>query len=265
MKGADCASTAMSLSSTYDEEWHKLVPNHGADSEGQGVSLPLHRDVRSSAWEIVEHPSDSVTLHLSSRLPLILERTAKVQGPAPMVEEDLRGDIPADVPFAWIYHLASAAPSGTKNDLPHASIRSDPGLFGPQVGVPAGRSGRQQEIQGTNVNIIDLSVVSDSPVEQPVRAKDLASHRRHPDDKTVAIAWDPDTSQHVVVVGDGRFVLPLARPIGFGRHRALNSIGLFRSCRCALVNLDHDDSPRGTNRAANVARNGRVSTKGERQ
>lgn len=184
--GLSYGNDDLDMHSAFRGGWQETFPNAGLPSVVDGLPLPFHGESTTSRWVIDEVTETSCTLHVPSRLPLVLHRTMRLDPERAVlriegVVENV-GEVPAD--FVWGHHPAFPATPGARIDFPAgARIRPDSGRHGGYGPDPVPWPAEP-----------DLSVIPDAQVHQLFYLDELsegwAAVRQPAGGVSVGLAWD---------------------------------------------------------------------------
>jgi galactose mutarotase-like enzyme len=189
--------------SEYRGAWQELFPNAGDACEVMGTPLPFHGEVSTARWEVVEQTTDRLVLRTPTRLPLMLERTMRLdpERAALRIEERVTNDSPLRVPFIWGHHPAFLVTESSILDIPATRIEASGAFPDADGDIEPGSTGTWPTLPGRDGQPIDLR----SPVV-PRRAHRLvwlpdmsdgwAAIRDPRRGSGVALAWDVTTFPH---------------------------------------------------------------------
>ena len=187
-RGLSYGNDDLDLHAGFRGGWQETFPNAGLPSAVGGVPLPFHGEATSARWTVDEATPLSCTMHVPSRLPLVLQRTMTLDPERAVLRIDgvveNVGEVPAD--FVWGHHPAFPATPGARIDFPTgARIRPDVERHGGYALDPVAWPADP-----------DLSVIPDAPVHQLFYLDHLsegwAAVRQPEGGVSVAIAWDID-------------------------------------------------------------------------
>ena len=188
--------------SEYRGGWQELFPNAGAPCTVMGVPLPFHGEVSTARWEVVEQAPDAVTLRTPARLPLILERRMRLDATRAVlrIEESVRADADARVPFLWGHHPAFAATDGARIVLPEGVVVNvDEAYEAPHGDLALGGVGTWPEAPGRQAgDAVALDRIGPGPTERLAflsgfGERTWAAIRGIAPGLGVAMAWDART------------------------------------------------------------------------
>jgi galactose mutarotase-like enzyme len=189
--------------SEYRGDWQELFPNAGDACQVLGTTLPFHGEVSTARWEVVEQAADGVTLRTPARLPLILERTMRLDAerPALRIEERVTNESDLRVPFIWGHHPAFAVTESSVLDIPAGRIEASMAFLDEDGDIEPGATGHWPSLPGRDGRAVDLR----SPI-LPRRAHRLiwvpevaagwAAIRDPRSGVGAALAWDIETFPH---------------------------------------------------------------------
>lgn len=140
-----------------DGGWNLLLPNSGAETEGEGVRLGFHGEASTTAWDVVTaSPSAADLATTLVTVPLTVHRTVRVTGDTLSIEDTLVNDSPDPARFSWGHHPTLGAPfvgAGTRLEIDADRIVLDPDHV--RVGLAgAGGVGRWPDLDGTDLSIV---------------------------------------------------------------------------------------------------------------
>jgi galactose mutarotase-like enzyme len=189
--------------SEYRGDWQELFPNAGDACEVMGTPLPFHGEVSTARWEVVDRAEDRVVLRTPARLPLVLERTMRLdpEHASLRIEERVTNESPLRVPFIWGHHPAFAVTASSVLDIPARRVEASAALTDEDADVPAGSTGTWPTMPGRHGGPVDLR----QPVAPrrahrllwlPEMAAGWAAIRDPHSRSGVALAWDLSTFPH---------------------------------------------------------------------
>lgn len=184
--------------SGYRGGWQGLLPNLGPACTVAGVVVGFHGELSTAPWEVVRCDPDAIELRAGARLPLVVRRRIALDADRPVVriEEVVRNEGTAPMPFLWGHHPAFPALAGARIDVPARTVRVEAGANGD---VNAGE-GRWPTLPGPDGDV-DLSRVSDATMERLCYLTDVpegwAALRQPAGMTSVALAWDRATFPHL--------------------------------------------------------------------
>jgi Domain of unknown function (DUF4432) len=192
-------SSELDFLSEYRGGWQVLFPNAGAESEIEGVPLPFHGEAAGTPWQVLEAGPSEARLRVPARLPLVLERTVRVEGRTLFVEEVVSNDSDQEWTFAWGHHPAFDAPPGTRIDMADGAVLADAEWDTAIVDTVAGAEGRWPLLAGKHSEV-DCSRIDDGVRERlcyrPNLAEGWAALRHPATGRGTALAWDLETFPH---------------------------------------------------------------------
>lgn len=192
-------SSELDFLSEYRGGWQVLFPNAGAESELRGVPLPFHGEAAGARWDVLEADERRALLRVPARIPLILERTIRVDGRSLLVDEIVRNESNEEWTFAWGHHPAFDAPPGTVIDMPPGPLLADAAWDSPIVDTLPGAEGSWPRVAGKRGEV-DWSRVGDGVYERLCYRPDIAAGwaaLRHPaTGRGTALAWAVDAFPH---------------------------------------------------------------------
>lgn len=182
--------------SDYQGGWHELFPNTGAGCRVLGIHMPFHGDAARATWEVTSYQQDCITLRCPSRLPVVLERSMRLEGDSLLIDEQVINECALDVPILWGHHPVFSATPETRIDLPGGTVRVDADWSPPQGDLTPGGTGTWPFAPSPN-GMTDLSIIPEGPAERLVYIDDLpatwAALRDPVTGSGVAYAWDRKT------------------------------------------------------------------------
>ena len=195
-------SDALDWLSEYRGGWQELFPNAGAGGTVSGVPIPFHGEVSRARWDfewLSQGQAPAVRLRCPARLPLVLERTMRLDPdrPALLITEQISSEAAFAVPYLWGHHPAfgsGIATPGARIDLPASKVSVDSALDGPAVDLLPGSEQSWPKATDRSGNEIDLSAVPAAPCQRLIYISDLRAGwfaLRNPQRALgVAMAWD---------------------------------------------------------------------------
>jgi galactose mutarotase-like enzyme len=198
-RSASYGSSELDFLSEYRGGWQVLFPNAGPESEIRGLPVPFHGEAAGAEWEVVDADAAGARLRVPSRLPLVLERTVRVEGRSLLVEEVVTNESDEEWTFGWGHHPAFDAPPGTRIDMPDGPLLADAAWDSPLVDTLPGAEGRWPLIDGKQ-GTLDYSEIGDGVRERLCYRPNLPggwAALRHPaTGRGTALAWDVDVFPH---------------------------------------------------------------------
>lgn len=115
-----------SIGANYDENWQggfeELFPNDAATIL-EGVELPDHGELWSTAWDVVEAADSQLVLRTTGPVTGAgLTKSFTVDGPELVVRYRLENPSQVDLPFLFKLHAAIAVDSWSSIELPGGSV-----------------------------------------------------------------------------------------------------------------------------------------------
>ncbi|MEZ4595795.1 MAG: hypothetical protein R3C32_02525 [Chloroflexota bacterium] len=168
-----------------------------------GTPLPFHGETSTARWDVVERASDRVVLRTPARLPLLLERTMRIEPSrdALCIEERVTNESDLRVPFIWGHHPAFRVTASTVLDIPVGRVDASSAFTDADGDLEPGSTGIWPTLPGRDGRPIDLRL----PIV-PRRAHRLmwlpdmsggwAALRDPGTGSGVALAWDQATFPH---------------------------------------------------------------------
>ena len=119
-KGASYGSSEMDWLSGYRGGWQETIPNAGQVCVVNGVEMGFHGDASRTRWSVIEQGSDWCTLETSTRFPITVRRTMRLDPNKPVlhIEGQVSNDSDLEVDFLWGHHPAFPSVDGGRIDLP---------------------------------------------------------------------------------------------------------------------------------------------------
>jgi len=193
--------------SEYRGGWQELFPNGGGGGTVLGVPIPFHGEVSRAVWEW-EWLQEGVSIRMScpARLPLVLERTMRLDPSRPVlyIEERVTNESEFEVPYLWGHHPAYGPPvadTGARIDLPAGKVVADAGLDTPYVDLVPGSEHTWPIAQNRAGERVDLSVIPTPAIQRLIYIADLFEPwyaLRNPSQKIgVGLAWEKATFPHM--------------------------------------------------------------------
>lgn len=192
-------SSELDFLSEYRGGWQVLFPNAGADAEIAGVPVPFHGEATRSRWEVLEAGDSSARLRVPARIPLVLERSIRVEGRSLLIEECVRNESDEEWTFAWGHHPAFDGRPGTVIDMPAGPLTADNAWDSEIVDTVPGGQGEWPRLQGKRGQV-DWSLIEEGVRERLCYRPNIAAGwaaLRHPATGAgTAIAWDTEAFPH---------------------------------------------------------------------
>lgn len=187
--------------SEYRGGWQELFPNGGAACTVAGVPLPFHGEASRARWQVVAQSDVSATLSTAARLPLVLERTMRLQPDRAslLIEETVSADAAVTTPFLWGHHPAFHAAEGAHIDMPAGTlIVADEAYETSHSDIAPGSRGTWPSIEARHGGVLSLDRVGSGPVERLAFLTDMgdepwAAVRDTARGEGMAMTWDPET------------------------------------------------------------------------
>lgn len=187
----------------YRGGWQELFPNAGAECLVGEVPLPYHGEVSTARWSVASQSPAHMVLRAACRLPLLLERTMRLDADAPIltVEETIVNESASPVPYIWGQHPAFAVDPESRVDLPDGALHVDTDYDPASNDLQPGAVGRWPHAPAKEGAAVDMRIAPRGPVSRMCYLDDLAAGWgaiRHPDTGTgIALAWDRATFPYI--------------------------------------------------------------------
>ena len=119
-RGASYGSSEMDWLSGYRGGWQETIPNAGQNCVVDGVELGFHGDASRTRWSIVDQGADWCTLETSTRLPIRVRRTMRLDPDRAVmyIEGHVVNESDLEIVFLWGHHPAFPSVDGGRIDLP---------------------------------------------------------------------------------------------------------------------------------------------------
>lgn len=168
--------------SGYRGGWQLLTPNAGAASEWDGIAHPLHGEVSTANWEVVDHDARSLTMRSGTRNAIEVTRTVTLDPRRSAVEVRTTLANDAAVPASAIL-VEHAAFAGGEDASVHAPPTSRWRRAGDSVDSAWSEARLGTPIAWGGTALSSLVGGSEGWIEL----------RRPALDRTVRLTWDPAT------------------------------------------------------------------------
>jgi galactose mutarotase-like enzyme len=194
---------ALDWLSEYRGDWQELFPNAGDACEVMGVPLPFHGEASTARWQVVEQADDRVVLRTPARLPIVLERTMRIdpERAALLIEERATNESGVRVPFIWGHHPAFTVTATSVLDIPAARIEASSAFTDPDGDIEPGATGTWPMLPGRDGRPVDLRAPivprrAHRLIWLPEMSAGWAAIRDVAGGDGVALAWDVGTFPH---------------------------------------------------------------------
>ena len=120
-RGSTYGDSEMNWLSGYRGGWQETIPNAGQNCTVGGIELGFHGDASRTKWDVVEQGADWCVLETSTRLPIRVQRTMRLDRDRPVLYIDgrVKNESDLSVRFLWGHHPAFPSVDGGRIDLPH--------------------------------------------------------------------------------------------------------------------------------------------------